>query len=71
LRPAGTFEQGLRLVAAMGQALYRRPLLFPLILQQTETYFPGVPLAMQHAVIATLAALARRVYGPGLTHDGV
>lgn len=64
LRPAGTFEEGLRLVAATGKELYRRPLLLPLILQQTETYFPGIPLMVQGSVIRTLAALARRVYRP-------
>jgi mannose-6-phosphate isomerase-like protein (cupin superfamily) len=68
LRPAGTFEQGLRLVAATGTALYRRPLLLPLILQLTETYVPGVPLAVQRAVIATLASLARRIYSPEFVH---
>jgi mannose-6-phosphate isomerase-like protein (cupin superfamily) len=71
LRPAGTFEQGLRLVAAMGQTLYRRPLLLPLILQQTETYFPGIPLAVQRAAITILAALARRLYGAELAHGRV
>jgi mannose-6-phosphate isomerase-like protein (cupin superfamily) len=71
LRPAGTFEQGMRLVAATGKALYRRPLLLPLILQQTETYFPGIPLAVQRAVIATLAALARRMYSPELVHGAI
>jgi mannose-6-phosphate isomerase-like protein (cupin superfamily) len=70
LRPAGTFEQGMRLAAEMGTALYRRPLLLPLILQQTETYFPGIPLAVQRPVIAALAALARRIYGPALARDG-
>jgi mannose-6-phosphate isomerase-like protein (cupin superfamily) len=71
LRPAGAFEQGMLLAAVTGTALYRRPLLLPLILQQTETYVPGIPLAVQRSVIATLAALARRIYGPGLARDGV
>jgi mannose-6-phosphate isomerase-like protein (cupin superfamily) len=71
LRPAGSFEQGMRLAAAMGKTLYRRPLLLPLLLQQTEVYFPGIPLAVQRAAIGVLAALARRIYGPELIQGGV
>ncbi len=71
LRPAGDFERGLRLSAAAGKALTRHPLLIALVLQQTETYYPGVPLAVQRAVVAPLAALARRVYGLRLARYGV
>lgn len=43
LRPAGAFEQGLRLSSATGKALTRHPLLIALVMQQTDTCFPGVP----------------------------
>lgn len=71
LRPAGTFEQGLRLSSAAGKAMYRNPLLIALVLQQTETWFSGVPLLAQRVVVAPLAAVARRVYGPRLARYGV
>ena len=71
LRPAGTFEQGLRLSSAAGKAMYRNPLLIALVLRQTETWFSGVPLTVQRVVVAPLAAVARRVYGPRLARYGV
>ena len=67
---AGTFERGMRLVAATGDDLYRRPLLAVLALQLTETYFPGIPLVMQRGVIGGLAALARRVHRRRLAVTG-
>lgn len=71
LRPAGTFEQGLRLASAAGKAMYRNPLLIALVMQQTETCFPGVPLTAQRAIVTPLAALARRVYGRRLARYSV
>ncbi len=72
LRPARAIERSLRLSSAVGgAALYRNPLLIALALQQAEIYYPGVPLAAQRAVVAALAALARRIYRARLVRWGV
>lgn len=62
LRPAGTFERGMRIVEGLGPALGRNLLLIALIIQEFEVLFPRIPLTAQRMLIASLAALARRLY---------